>query len=94
MGTPFRCQVAIDAHTGRDSGAGEVAVAAVVAQLPGALIVESLWPTSEPSSAFNDSWIPQLELLGRALMLAISYALVRAPLTLSGSATRTRRWAS
>ena len=58
------------------------AVAAFVALVPGALIVESLSPTSEPGSSFSDSWIPLLELLGRALLLAIPYALLCALLTL------------
>ncbi len=61
---------------------GVFAVAAFVALLPGALIVTSLSPMGEPGSASSHSWIALLELLGRALLLAIPYALLCALLTL------------
>ena len=61
---------------------GVFAVAALVALLPGALIVASLSPTRESGSAFGDSWVALLELVGRALLLATPYALLCALLTL------------
>ena len=61
---------------------GVFSAAAFVALLPGTLIVASLSPMSEAESAFSNSWIVLLELLGRALLLAIPYALLCALLTL------------
>ncbi len=61
---------------------GAFAVAAFVALLPGMLIVTTLAPVGERASGFSDSWVALFELLGRALLVAIPYALLCALLTL------------